>query len=189
MNRMATPTVSRPPLLTYEDYRMLPDDGKRYELIEGEVFVSPAPSTRHQMVSANLLYALMDALHKPGLARIFHAPTDLVLTKTTAVQPDLVIVGKARESLITARALEGPPDVAVEILSPSSLDRDQYIKRKLYERFGIPEYWVVDPEQGQIIIYRLDEGTYGIRARYDRSSTLECPEFPTLAVPLLDVFR
>jgi Uma2 family endonuclease len=79
--------------------------------------------------------------------------------------------------------------VAVEILSPSSLDRDQYIKRKLYERLGIPEYWVVDAEHGLMTVHRLDAGTYGIRANYDRASILESPEFPTLHVPLLDVFR
>ena len=186
---MATPTVSRPPPLTYADYCLLPDDGKRYELIEGELFVSPSPSTRHQTVSRRLQFALMETLEKPGLAQIFNAPTDLLLKDTTVVVPDLVIVGADRFPIITRRALEGPPDVVVEILSPSSLDRDGYIKRKLYESFAIPEYWLVDPEQGLITVYRLDEGTYGIRARYDRASVLECPEFPALRVTLLDVFR
>ena len=186
---MATPTVIRPKVLTYEDYRALPDDGKRYELIEGELFLSPSPATRHQLVSANLLFELMRALKKTGLATIFPAPTDLLLANTTVVVPDLVIVSTERASIITRRALEGPPDVVVEILSPSSVDRDQYIKRKLYERFAIPEYWVVDPEEALVTVHRLDEGTYGIRARYDRESVLECPEFPTLRVPLADVFR
>jgi Uma2 family endonuclease len=186
---MATPTVSRPPVLTYEDYCLLPEDGKRYELIEGELFVSPSPSTRHQTVSVQLVYELMQALYKPGLAKIFPAPTDLLLAKTTVVVPDLIVVSTARASLITARALEGPPDVVVEILSPSSIDRDQYIKRKLYEKFQVPEYWVVDPEQGSMTVYRLDEGTYGIRARYDRDSILASPDFPTLRVAMADVFR
>jgi Uma2 family endonuclease len=186
---MATPTVSHPRPLTYDDYCLLPEDGKRHELIEGEFFVSPAPFIRHQSVSSNLLGALWSSLQTPGLARVFHAPTDLILARTTVVQPDLIIVGQARQAFITARAVEGPPDVVVEILSPSSLDRDQYIKRKLYEKFSIPEYWVVDPEQALVTVYRLDEGSYGIRARHERSSTLDCPEFPTLRVPLADVFR
>jgi Uma2 family endonuclease len=100
-----------------------------------------------------------------------------------------VIVGAARASIITRRALEGPPDVVVEILSPSSVDRDGYIKRKLYERFAIPEYWLVDPEKDLVTVYRLDEGSYGVRARYDRDAVLECPEFPALEVPLAKVFR
>jgi Uma2 family endonuclease len=175
--------------LTYEDYRLLPEDGKRYELMEGELFiVSPAPSTRHQSVVANLLFALVGALQKPGLARILPAPTDLVLSPTNVVQPDLIIVGTANGSIITPRAVEGSPDIVVEILSPSSLDRDQYIKRRLYQQFRVPEYWVVDPESGSIVVYRLDQGTYGIRARYDRASTLECPEFPALRIPVLDIF-
>jgi len=186
---MATPTVQRPPRYTYEDYCLLPEDGQRHELIEGELFVSPAPSIRHQTVSIRLGAALVEALDRPGLARVFVAPTDLILAPSTVVQPDLVIVAKARESLLTARAVEGPPDVAVEILSPWSLDRDQYIKRNLYAKFQVREYWVVDPEQGSLTVHRLDEGSYGIRARCDRASTLESPEFPTLRVPLTDVFR
>src|SRR2546429_8612071 len=85
MSGMATPTVHRPPPLTYEDYRLLPEDGKRYELMEGELFVSPAPSTRHQTISRRLQFALMEALEKPGLAQVFNAPTDLLLSSTTVV--------------------------------------------------------------------------------------------------------
>jgi Uma2 family endonuclease len=190
MSSMATPTVERPSPLTYQDYRRLPEDGKRYELMEGELFVvSPAPSTRHQTVSRRLLFALMDALEQSGLAQVFNAPIDLVLSQTTVVQPDLIVIGSVHASIITDRAIEGIPDIVVEILSPSSLDRDQYIKKRLYQQFGVPEYWVVDPEYGFLVVYRLDQGTYGIRARYDRASILESPEFPTLRVPLLDLFR
>jgi Uma2 family endonuclease len=189
MSGMATPTVHRPPPLTYEDYRLLPEDGKRYELMEGELFVSPAPSTRHQTVSRRLQFALMEALERPGLAQIFDAPTDLLLSPTTVVQPDLIVIGAGRISIITERAVEGIPDFVVEILSPTSLDRDQHIKRRLYQQFEVPEYWVVDPEHGMIVVYRLDQGTYGIRSRYDRASILESPEFPTLRVPALDLFR
>jgi Uma2 family endonuclease len=185
---MATPTVRRPTPFTYEDLRLMPEDGKRYELMEGELFVSPAPSTRHQTVSRRLQFALMEALEKPGLAQIFNAPIDLVLDQHSAVQPDLVVVGLARSSIITKRALEGVPDAVVEILSPGSDDRDRHIKRRLYEKFSIPEYWLVEPEHGFLTVYRHHEGSYGIRAIYDRASTLECPEFPTLRVPLLEIF-
>jgi Uma2 family endonuclease len=185
---MATPSVDRPPL-TYEDYRLLPDDGNRYELIEGELFiVSPAPSTRHQAILTNLLVALVTALQRPRFARVFPAPTDVVLSPDTALQPDLIVIAATNASIITARAVEGSPDIAIEILSPSSLDRDRYIKKRLFQQSGVQEYWVVDPESDSIVAYRLDRGTYGIRARYDRSSVLQCPEFPTLRIPLLDVF-
>ena len=186
---MVSHTVRRPPPLTYDEYRLLPDDGKRYELIEGDIFVSPSPSTRHQTVSRRLQFALMQALEVPGLAQIFNAPVDLLLEPTSVVQPDLVIVSAARASIVTSRALEGIPDVVVEILSPGSVDRDQYLKLRLYERFAIPEYWVVDPDHGMLVAHRLDANSYGIRARYDRASTLESPEFPSLKIALLDVFR
>jgi len=186
---MATPTVRRPTPLTYDDYLVMPDDGKRYELIEGELFVCPAPTTRHQTVSRRLQFALMEALEKPGLAQIFDAPTDLVLSRTNVVQPDLIIIGAAKFHLITKRAIEGVPDVAVEILSPSSEDRDRFIKRKLFERLQIPEYWVVDPEGNTLTVHRFHEGGYGLRATYDPTGILECPEFPALQVPLDEVFR
>src|SRR5688572_12768000 len=103
---MATPTVRRPPPLTHADYCLLPDDGKRYELIEGELFVSPSPFIRHQTVSSHLLFELMSALEKTGLAQIFHARTDLILHDTTVVVPDLIIIGAAKVSIITERAVE-----------------------------------------------------------------------------------
>ena len=187
---MANPTLHRPPPLTYEDYRLLPDDGTRYELMEGELFVvSPAPLIRHQTALVNLLFALVATLEKPGLARVLPAPTDLVLSPTTVLQPDLIVIGAARSSVITARAIEGIPDIVVEILSPGSLDRDMYIKKRLYQRFGVPEYWVVDLDAGSLVAHRLDQGTYGIRARYDRASILESPEFPTLKVPMHEILR
>jgi Uma2 family endonuclease len=186
---MSAPVVYRPPPLTYSEYRSLPDDGKRYELMEGDLFVSLAPSTRHQTVSRRLQFALMQALEVPGLAQIFNAPVDVIFEPTSVVQPDIVIVGAARQSIITARALEGVPDVVVEILSPGSHDRDEHLKRRLYERFAVPEYWVVDPDHGLLIVHRHDGAGYGIRARYDRASVLECPEFPTLRAPLGEIFR
>ena len=186
---MATPTIRRPVPLTYDDYLVMPDDGKRYELIEGELFLCPTPSTRHQTVSRHLQFALMEALEKPGLAQIFDAPTDLVLNRTNVVQPDLIIIGAAKFHLITRRAIEGVPDVAVEILSPSSEDRDRFIKRKLFERLQIPEYWVVDPEASSLTVYRFHEGSYGVRATHGQDGVLDCPEFPTLELPLADVFR
>jgi Uma2 family endonuclease len=189
MSVMAPPSVERPRPLTYEDYRLLPDDGKRYELIEGELFiVSPAPSTRHQAVLANLIFALMAALQKPGLARVLPAPTDLVLSPNNVVQPDLTVIAAPNVSIITARAVEGVPEIAVEILSPSSLDRDRYIKKRLYQQFGVREYWVVDTETDSLLVYRLDQGSYGIRARYDRDSIVESPDFPSLRIPAIDIF-
>jgi Uma2 family endonuclease len=178
----------RPPPLTYDEYRLLPDDGKRYELMDGDLFVSPAPSTRHQTVSRRLQFALMQALEVPGIAQVFNAPCDVIFEPTSVVQPDLAIVSAARAHLITARAIEGVPEVLVEILSPGGSDRDEHLKKRLYERHGVPEYWLVEPEHGFISVWRIDGGSYGLRARYDRASTLEHPDFPTIKITLLGVF-
>src|SRR5437870_3000442 len=106
--------------LTYEDYVGLPDDGRRYEILDGELQVSPAPAPRHQGVSGNLLVILHVHVWERRLGRVYHAPIDVILARDSIVQPDLVFVAADRESIITERAIEGPPDLAVEILSPWS---------------------------------------------------------------------
>ncbi len=151
--------------------------------------MSPAPSTRHQTVSRRLQFALMQALETTGRAQIVNAPVDLILDPTSVVQPDLAIVSTARASIVTARALEGAPDVVVEIRPPGGSDRDEQLKRRLYERHAIPEYWIVDPDHGFVTVWRLESGSYALRARLDRSCTLEHPDFPGLRVPLLEIFR
>lgn len=179
----------RPPL-TYAEYRLLPeDDGKRYELMEGDLFVSPAPSTRHQTVSRRLQFALMQALELPGRAQVFDAPTDVLLDDLTVVQPDLVIVSAEHADRVTQRAIEGTPDVVIEIMSPSSVDRDAHLKLRVYEGFAIPEYWVIDPEHGFIEAFAFRDGGYQRRARYDRAMVLVCPLFPELSIPLAPIFK
>jgi Uma2 family endonuclease len=185
---MASPAAKRTPF-TYRDYCLLPEDGRIHELIEGDFFVSPAPATLHQTVSRKLQFALMEALEKPGLAQIFDAPTDLILEDISTVQPDLIIVGADRAHVVTQRAIEGVPSAVVEILSPGSQDRDRYIKLALYQRFAIPEYWIVDPDHGFITALRIKDGEYIERARYDRASTLVSPDFPELHIPLEPLFR
>jgi Uma2 family endonuclease len=174
--------------MTIREYRLLPEDGRRWELVEGDFVMTPAPSTTHQKVSRMLQYQLVTQLELTGLADVINAPVDVVFDELNVVQPDLVVVSRARASIITERAVEGPPDIAVEILSPSSGDRDRYLKRGLYARFGVREYWIVDPTRGFVEAYRLVEDGYQLRERYDRASMLRCPDFPTLDVKLLAVF-
>jgi Uma2 family endonuclease len=173
---------------TYDDYRTLPDDGRRYELIEGDLFVSPATAPWHQTVSRRLQYALMTLLELPGIAEVFDAPCDVILSSTTVVQPDIIMLRRDRQHLISRRAIEGVPNVVVEILSPSTAERDQYIKRAAYARFGVPEYWVVDPELGYVELHRLEGAGYRLEARFDRASTLRSPELPEVSIPLAPVF-
>jgi Uma2 family endonuclease len=119
---------------------------------------------------------------------VFNAPCDVILSDTTVVQPDLVLLRASRKQLIANRGIEGVPDVAVEILSPSNKGQDEFLKRSLYERFEIPEYWIVDPNLGHLELLRLDGGTYGLSARFDRASTLISPAFPEISIPLGAIF-
>jgi Uma2 family endonuclease len=186
---MSSPPRSQPVPYTYRDYLCLPDDGRRYELIDGDLFVSPAPTPFHQTVSRRLQYALMTALEQTGIAFVFNAPCDVLLADTTVVQPDLAIVRQDHRDIVTGRALEGAPALVVEILSPSTRDRDLYLKRDAYARFGVAEYWVVDPDRGFVEVYSLEDGAYAGPRRYDRASTLESPAFPEVSIPLNAIFR
>lgn len=184
---MSSPVPRNP--FTVREYRLLPEDGRRWELFEGDFLVTPAPTPLHQRISRRLQYALMTQLEHAGLAEVYNAPIDVVFDDHNVVQPDLAIVSSTRASMITARAIEGPPDVVVEILSPSTLDRDRLLKKRLYERFGVREYWVVDPQHGFVEAHRLGSSGYELRQRCDRASTLHCPDFPALEVPLAPVFK
>lgn len=148
--------------LTYEDYCLLPNDGKRHEIIDGDHFVTLAPNLRHQAVVGKLLRSLGDYLDERPLGWLFPALFDVVLSDTDVVQPDLVFVAKSNAEVLTDDNVRGTPDLLIEILSPSTRKTDLTVKRKLYERFGVPEYWVVDPELETVRIFQLKDGSYGL---------------------------
>lgn len=170
---MASETVTADTLLlTYEDYRQLPDDGKRYELIEGEVHMVAAPTTEHQRISSNLIMAIGTHVRESSLGSLFAAPTDVVLSRWDVVQPDILFVSKARERIITETRIDGPPDLIIEILSPSTASLDQLVKRQLYARHGVREFWLVSPEAGTVEVLELHEGVYRRRALVGRGDTV-----------------
>jgi len=173
---------------TYSDYAAIPPDRARWELIEGEFYVSPAPSTFHQSLSGRLFFELTLALGKPGLAQVFAAPFDVILSPHDTVQPDLVVVRRARAQLITARALEGAPDLAIEILSPTSRVQDRKVKRELYARFGVREYWLVDPDEKTVELLVLGAQTYDRHAVLGERDTLLSAEFPQVQIELAELF-
>jgi len=133
--------------LTYEDYCHLPNDGKRYEIIDGELYVSPAPRILHQLVSGRLFFQLHGHVSAHDLGLVLSAPTDIVFSRINIVQPDLLFIAKARLHIVTETNIKGAPDLLIEILSPNTADVDRDIKRKLYARFGVKEYWKVHPEE------------------------------------------
>jgi Uma2 family endonuclease len=131
-------------LLTYDDYAALPDDGRRYELYEGELIVTPAPRPRHQLVIGNLHVLMVDHVRHHGLGEVFLSPIDVILSRITVVQPDLVYVERDRLGMVTERAIEGAPTLVVEVLSPSTTARDRGVKQVLYAQHRVPHYWIVD---------------------------------------------
>jgi Uma2 family endonuclease len=169
-------------LLTYEDYAALPDDGRRYEVHDGQLSVTPSPGTRHQIVSANLGDLLRAHVKQRALGLVLYAPLDVVLADTTIVQPDLVFIDASRASVASARGIEGAPTLAVEIISPSTPRIDRVTKRQLYARYGVAFYWIVDPEARAIEAYELAEGTYRLVTRAAGRASVSLPPFSDLAL-------
>jgi Uma2 family endonuclease len=130
--------------LTYEDYALLPED-RRYEVVDGELFVTPAPTPFHQVVSERIGYLLSDHLRRTGEGVMFYAPCDVVLSTHDVVQPDILVVLAVHRSVIGEKYIGGAPDLVVEVLSPSTETRDQVVKAKRYAAFGVREMWLVDP--------------------------------------------
>jgi Uma2 family endonuclease len=167
-------------ILTYDDYAALPNDGRRYELHEGELSVTPAPGSRHQRISGNLNEILRAHVKDARLGEVFYAPLDCILDQTTVVQPDLVYLESGRAHLVSERGIEGAPTLVVEILSPSTTRIDRSTKRQLYVRYGVPYYWIVDPEARTIEAYVLAEGSYELAGRVWGPEPVSLPPFADL---------
>lgn len=185
--RPAAPGVK----LTYNDFVQFPDDGKRHELIDGEHYVTPSPSTRHQKISGNLHWLLRSHLEQTRTGQLFYAPYDIVFSQFDVVEPDLMYFSHARAAeVLTPLHARGAPELIIEIGSKGTRKRDETIKRRLYERAGVSEYWVVDPAIDIIRVYRLTEGSYGRALEFSREAgdVLTSPLFHGLELPLDKVF-
>jgi Uma2 family endonuclease len=175
-------------VLTYEDYCALPDDGRRHEIIEGELHVTPSPSRAHQQVAASVLVALKPFVTARGLGDVFIAPFDVILEETSVVVPDLLFVAAARSGIVTDRGIRGAPDLIVEILSPGTARRDRIEKAQLYARHGVPHYWLVDPEMRILEVYELGEGQYRRVASLAGDDAFSPAVFPGLSIPLASLW-
>ena len=178
--------------LTYDDFVLFPDDGKRHELIDGEHYVTPSPNLKHQKVSGNLHLLIGVWLEEHPIGQIFYAPFDVVFSRYDVVEPDLLYVSNARTAeVLTPANVQGAPDLVIEIGSPSTRKRDATIKRRLYERSGVSEYWVVDPELDLVRVYRREREIFGraIEMSSDAGDILTTPLLPGLALPLARIFK
>jgi Uma2 family endonuclease len=174
--------AKRDVVLTYEDYAVLPADGRRYEIHDGELSVTPAPSPHHQMISRNLFIVLHQHVRTRGLGEVLYAPLDVILTESAIVQPDIVYLDRARLGAISRRGIEGPPTLVVEVLSPSTTLTDRSTKWRLYARHGVPFYWLVDPEARAIEALVLGPAGYSLAVRASGDEPLALPPFPDLAL-------
>ena len=145
---------------TWDDYVKLPDDGQRYEIIDGELFVTPAPVVGHQFTSGEVNDLLRAWAKRRGGGIVFYAPVDVVLANDTVVQPDLMWIAEDRVRSIVGQRVTGIPDLVVEILSPSTARRDRHKKSDLYARFGAREYWIIDPKDRSVEIRSLESGSF-----------------------------
>jgi Uma2 family endonuclease len=194
MSLVPSPDAPRPSgpgvKLTYDDFVLFPDDGKRHELIDGEHYVTPSPSTRHQRIVMNLSGLIWNFLRQNRLGQVFGAPFDVVFSDFDVVEPDLLFVSHARRDVLTTQNVQGAPDLVVEVGSPGTRRRDERTKHLLYERFGVSEYWVVDPDIDLVKVYRLVEGRYTRTSELTlaEGDVLTTPRLPGLDIPLSDVF-
>ncbi|MDZ7262340.1 MAG: Uma2 family endonuclease [candidate division KSB1 bacterium] len=173
---------------TYQDYCALPDDRMRYEIINGELFMTPAPTTTHQRISRNLEAILWDFIEENNLGEIFYAPYDVVFSNEDVMQPDLVFVSKENSGIITEDNIQGAPDLIVEITSPTTERMDRLEKKVTYERFGVKEYWIVDSKKNLIEVWTLlgvKFKKYGVFSQHD---ILTSPLLKGLAIELNRVF-
>jgi Uma2 family endonuclease len=173
--------------LTIEDYRSFPEDGRRHELIDGEHVVTAAPSVHHQRVLRRLMLALEEAA--AGSGEVFPAPVDVTLSRHDVLQPDVLWVSAERLDIVQ-RGVDGPPDLAVEVLSPSSVRTDELRKRARYQLFGVGELWIVDPESEVVRVYRREGEGFGrpLQLSAERGDRLESALLPGLSLPLAGLF-
>src|SRR5262245_17107882 len=147
--------------LTYDDFLLFPDDGKRHELIDGEHYVTPSPHIRHQRISGRLHLLIGNWLEANPIGQLYYAPLDVVFSHFDVVEPDLLYMSNARaEEVLTEKHVSGVPELVIEIGSRGTRKRDETVKRCLYERVGVDEYWIVDPATDAIRVFRRTGGVF-----------------------------
>jgi Uma2 family endonuclease len=166
--------------LTYDDFLLFPDDGRRHEIIDGEHYVTPSPNLRHQRLVGRLFLSIGNYLAAhPGAGQLFLAPLDVVLSYHDVVEPDLLFVAGDQTAIMTEKNIQGPPALIIEVISKSTRKKDAQTKRRLFERTGVREYWLVDPELDLVQVLRAPEG------KLVRVDELSAEDDATLTTPLL----
>ena len=178
--------------LTYDDFVRFPDDGKRHELIDGVHYVTPSPNPKHQRISSRLYLLIGAWLESHPIGELFYAPLDVLFSRFDVVEPDLLYMStETAAKILTEDNVKGPPDLVVEITSKSTRKRDESIKRQLYERMGVAEYWLVDSKVEVIRVYRRKGTEFRAPVELSRQAgdVLTTPLLPGLDMPLARIFK
>ena len=174
--------------MNYDQYCLLPEDRNQYELIDGELIVTPSPTARHQEISIKLCTRLLAFVEMNALGKVYGAPLDAIFDEYTVVQPDILFVSRERLGEVVKERIEGAPDLAVEILSPSTADKDRRRKLAVYSRFGVREYWIVDPEGRTIELYERIGEALKLTRRFAWSETFESKLISGFRVEVASIF-
>ena len=174
--------------ITFEQFRELPSDGNRYELIHGEVHVTPALATRHQAVLQNLSLGLGPHVYKNHLGESWLAPLDVRLGEDTVVQPDLIFISNANAGIIREDWIAGAPDLVVEVLSPSTAAHVRATKLWMYAEAGVPEIWFIDPSAKTVEVLKLQGKKYSVESALTGEQVLVSALFPAWQLTLRDLF-
>lgn len=190
---MATTAIQKRKNWTYDDYVTLPDDLNIYEVIDGELFMAPAPTTKHQIVSINMERKLDNYVKKQDAGIILHAPIDVFLstnTPLTIVQPDIIFISKNNMSIIMEKYIQGPPDLVIEILSPATIRKDRITKMKVYALNNIKNLWLIDPEAQTLEAFELDDQkTYRLVTGISNNEEFKPSLFPDLTISLNELWQ
>ena len=188
MTRAIIPSPAKV-IFTYEDYRQTPDDGKRYEIIDGDLCVSFPPPVNHQVMIGNLLFALSSFVKSQALGEVILGPVEVYFSDTNIAQPDLIFINHARRHIVKPTKVKGAPDLVIEVLSPGTEKRDRTIKRRMYAQFGVCEYWMAKAKTATVAILRLRDGKLVPAAHLGKSDVLTSLLFPGLEIPLAEIFN
>ena len=173
---------------TYEDYAALPEDGRRYEIVNGVLIIAPAPSPGHQDIVGEIFAYLRTHVKLAGLGRVFPGPVDVELGPKNVYQPDVVVVLNAHLDRVAEKKIIGAPDLVVEIASPSTAAVDRLTKHDVYARAGIPEYWIVKPERQTVELFVLEDGEYRSLGIFKEQATLPSRVVPDLPMQVEQFF-
>jgi Uma2 family endonuclease len=177
------------PPLTVENYKLLPETGPRYQLIQGDLYMAPAPNRFHQEISRNLQYELHSYLKRNPIGKLFNAPFDLYLDEINVFQPDLIIVLNERLGILTEAGAEGAPELVIEILSPKTRRLDLVNKKQEYARAGVKELWIIDPEPRTIMIHQFDSSGIEKIRKIDEETALSTALLPGLNITAKTIFE